>query len=184
MRSVDNNAWNTWWDLSQIMLTKSNEERKKRHTVQTLMLKFSGFLRLRVFTLLRNVIMCGVLFFNSPFFFCSPVSFCRWQIFRCTYKMIWYMSWPSLCVHFLLWEPNLCQCICLWTHIRNILCLSVVFFCVCVFCFCLWHFRRLCTGHFMTLADLSDLYDKNSVVLYIFFSFPQHFIPFGICGRC
>lgn len=29
MRSVDNNAWNTWWDLSQIMLTKSNEERKK-----------------------------------------------------------------------------------------------------------------------------------------------------------
>lgn len=37
-------------------------------------------------------------------------------------------------------------------------------------CFCLWHFRRLCTGHFMTLADLSDLYDKNSVytnVLYI-----------------
>lgn len=155
---------------------------KKRHTVQTLMLKFSGFLRLRVFTLLRNVIMCGVLFFNSPILFCSPVSFCRLQIFRCTYKMIWYMSWPSLCVHFLLWEPNLCQCICLWTHICNILCLSVAFF-VCV----LFLFMALSSFVYRAFYDFGwfiwSLRQKFRCALY-FFSSPQHFIPFGICGRC
>lgn len=155
---------------------------KKRHTVQTLMLKFSGFLRLRVFTLLRNVIMCGVLFFNSPFFFCSPVSFCRLQIFRCTYKMIWYMSWPSLCVHFLLWEPNLCQCICLWTHICNILCLSVAFFCVC-FVFVYGTFV-VCVQGILWLWLIYLIFTTKIPLCFIFFSSPQHFIPFGICGRC
>lgn len=125
---------------------------------------------------LRNVIMCGrcVLFFLHL----SNVSG-RLQIFSCTHKIIWYMSWPAclpVCVCVCTtpsWEPNLCA------SLNGYL----VYLLVCARLFMSFFlFMALSSfvyvGHFMTSADLSDLYDKNSavpvyVLLYIFSTSPR-----------
>lgn len=110
-------------------------------------------------------------FSTRQFFFARPFPFvvCKFSVVH----IKWFDIWVGLaCVCTSYYENPIYVNVFAYEHTFVIYCVWVWHF-LCVFCFCLWHFCRLCTGHFMTLADLSDLYDKNSVVLYIFFHLPN-----------
>lgn len=170
---------------------RERTEKKKQPTRNSsnINAKFlSGIWRLRVFTLLCNVIMCGGYFFFfffmfhlvcKLFFVVSLVSFCRWQIFCCTHKIIWYMSWPS-CVHLLLWEPNLCQCIfaqcTLYTH-------TFVIFGLCVCFVFVYGTFVVCVQGILWLWLIYLIFTTQNSVVAVCFNFFFHLSPtfYSIC---